>query len=794
VFKIVVLDQKKNNSPIQANDLKIIWRIISKNWYIPLLVMPIFYFVGTFHVYKIENVYQASVQLLKTNDTYLKENLITDNSGPLAAANSFIDNSNEIRIVTSFDLMKEAVLKLKDHLQVSYFLVGRVRTTEQFSGTPFTVKVKNINNALIETPINFQVLDYDHFELKYMIDGVEILKVGKFNEDFVDIDFNILVSRASSFAKGSAEEVGKLEYQVIVHDLDNLVYNFQSKLSVVNPDYTNVLVLTFDDILPERAIMLLDTLTKTYIEKSIDTRFEINERTVSFIDKQLSQVSESLNIVEDTMQHYKQTHHILDLDWQRQDFFTKLSTYDQQQSKLKLKIGAINDLEKYIIEDKDPEFLPPNVFLVDDDKFMISSTQELYALQLQVNNQLSFSKEINPNIIELKEKIKKLKQSILVYLNNTRNATYKMIDNLKVEERSYAQQISSIPLKQRDILNIQRKLAVNEGLYTFLLEKRANITIARASIVPEIKVIDSPRNMGVVSQEKGNTLYTYLIIGIVISLAIVIIKVMFFTTIQTLEELKEKTTLSIIGELPFQKDISNFGFVVEDLPKSFIAEAFRAIRTNLQYIILNSSKKTILVTSHSPGEGKTFTTINIGAILAKSGKKVVMLELDLHKPRIQKALEMTADIGISTFMSGANSLDEIVKPTVVKNLYTILSGPIHPNPSDLVLSEKLKDLIDYCKANFDYVLIDTPPLGMLADASYLMQYADIKLLVLNTKFANKYVLALFQKLVKENSIQDVYLLLNGIKRKRSRYYYSRYGYGYGSGYGGSYGYGYGDNN
>lgn len=788
------MEQKKNNSPIQANDLKIIWRIISKNWYIPLIIMPIFYSLGSFHVYKIENVYQASVQLLKTNDTYLKENLITDNSGPLAAANSFIDNSNEIRVVTSFDLMKETVLKLKNQLQVSYYLVGRVRTTEQFSGTPFAIKIKNINSALLESPISFKVLDYDHFELKYLRAGVEILKVGKFNEDFIDIDFNIYVDRASSFNRNSADQIGKLDYEVVIHDLDNLVYNYQGKLKVVNPDYTNVLVLTFDDILPERAILLLDTLTKTYIDKSVNTRFEINERTVSYIDKQLLSVSESLNIVEDTMQQYKQEHDILDLDWQRQDFFKKLSDYDQEKSKLNLKIGAINDLEKYIIEDKDPEFLPPNVFLVDDDEFMISSTRELYALQLQLNNQLSFSKEINPNVIELKEKIKKLKQNILVYLNNTRNASYKIIENLKTEVASYSAQIKTIPVKQRDILNIQRKVAVNEGLYTFLLEKRANIKIARASIVPEIKVIDSPRNVGVVSPEKENTMYTYLIIGIVISLAVVIIKVMFFTTIQTLEELKEKTTLSIIGELPFQKDISSFGFVVEDMPKSFIAEAFRAIRTNLQYIILNSNKKTILVTSHSPGEGKTFTTINIGAILAKSGKKVVMLELDLHKPRIQKALDMTADIGISTFMAGSNTLDEIVKPTIVKNLYTILSGPIHPNPSDLVLSEQLKELMDYCKTNYDYVLIDTPPLGMLADASYLMQYADIKLLVLNTKFANKYVISLFQKLVKANNIENVYLLLNGIKRKRSRYYYSRYGYGYGSSYGSSYGYGYGESN
>jgi Mrp family chromosome partitioning ATPase len=147
-----------------------------------------------------------------------------------------------------------------------------------------------------------------------------------------------------------------------------------------------------------------------------------------------------------------------------------------------------------------------------------------------------------------------------------------------------------------------------------------------------------------------------------------------------LEELKEATALPLLVDLPFQKNVGNTGFIVEDSPNSIISEAFRTLRTNLQYVILNSDKKTILVTSNGPGEGKTFTTINLAALLAKGGKKVVMLELDLHKPRIQKALEMNADIGISTFMLGSSSLDEIVKPTVVKNLYTILSGPISPNP------------------------------------------------------------------------------------------------------------------
>lgn len=776
------MESKKNNSPIQISDFKVIWRIITKNWYIPLLILPIFFLIGYFYVYKLENVYLTTIELLKSNDTYYEKNLITENDF-YSIGKSYVDNSNEIRIIKSYDLMKETVEKVKDKLQVSYFLVGRVRTTEQFLGMPFEVNIKTINPALYESFIDVKILNFDSYELKYTLNNTEFKKQGRFNEDLVDIDLSIKINRESNFVRNAAEQISKMEYRIKVHELNQLVSEYQQALNVENPDYTNVLVLTMEDILPERAILVLDTLSQVYIRKSLNSKFEINERTVSYIDKQLDDVSFALKEIEDTMQNYKKQKAILDLDWEKKDYFDKLAEYDSKKSLLNLKIDAINDLEKYIIEDRDPQFLPPNVYVVDDDEFLKTSIKELYSDQIKLNLLLSSSQEINPNVVEVRMKLKKLKQNMLVYLNNSRNATFKIIDNLNKEISNYVGEIKQIPQKQREVLNISRKVTVNEELYNFLLEKKASTKIAKASIVPDIRVIDSPRNKGVVSPDKKKIISTFIAIGFAVSLLIIILRVWFFTTIQSPEELKEITALPIIADLPFQKGVSDKGFIVEESPGSFISEAFRTLRTNLQYVILNSGKKTILVTSNGPGEGKTFTTINIGAILAKSGKRVVMLELDLHKPRIQKALEMTADIGISTFMLGNNSLKEIVKPTVISNLFTILSGPIPPNPSDLVLSEKLKELIDFAKDNYDYVLIDTPPAGMLSDAAYLMQYADINLFVLNTKFATKPIVSQFEKLVKENNIKDVYLVLNGVKRKRTKYYYSRYGYGYGYGYG-----------
>jgi len=244
------------------------------------------------------------------------------------------------------------------------------------------------------------------------------------------------------------------------------------------------------------------------------------------------------------------------------------------------------------------------------------------------------------------------------------------------------------------------------------------------------------------------------------------------------------------------KNMQPTGMIVDIDPKSRAAEAFRTLRTNIQYLNVGKGAKVVLITSNSPSEGKTFASINMAAILAKASKKVLLLELDLHKPRVQKALEMEADIGISTVIIGQSEIETSIKKTVVENLDVMLSGPIPPNPSEMILSDRLKEIIAYGKANYDYVIVDTPPAGLISDSIYLMQYCDISLFVLNTKFATKRIVHSINELVEKNNIQHFSFILNGVKHKRARYYYySKYGYGYGGGYGYGYGgsYGYGGN-
>jgi capsular exopolysaccharide synthesis family protein len=781
----------KKQAIVSQKDLNLIIRILKTNWWVPLVVLPIFYAIGAFYVFRLTNVFQASTEfLLKVNDTYYQNNVLNDQN--FYSYGSYVDNLNEQRIIQSYDLSSQVVDKLLKDIQVSYFIVGKVRTTEQFKNIPINIEINSINPGFYEQILDFKIIDYNNYEISYDVNGVKEKKAGKFDQELIDVNLRIKVMRTDIFSEKKVDSFKEIFYQFIIHTKEYLISNIQGNLSVENPEYTNILIVGLTDIVPERATLILDTLNSVYSLSKLKTKFELNERTITYIDRQLNEITYSLKSIEDTMQNYKEKKSIIDLEWEQGDFLTKISTYDGQKSQLQLQISALQDLEKYIIEDKDPQFLPPNIFIFEKTGFLTTAVSDLYTKQIELNKVYNLAKDNNPIVADLKTSIKKTKQDLLVYINNTRKATNQQIEGLNTEILNYINEAKLIPGKQRDILNIQRRATVSEQLYNFLLEKRANTKIARASIVPDVKIVEAPRNIGVVSPDKPAIQKSFLSAGLILSILIIVLRAFFYSKITSVEHLKELTDLPLIGVLPFVKEETNTGLVVDYSPSSVISESFRNLRTNLMYANIGVDAKTYLVTSFLPGEGKTFTSSNLACIFAKSGKKTVLIELDLHKPRIYKRFGLPPQTkGLTTCISGLHNLDEVISETHVPNLYCIYSGPVPPNPSEFVLSQKLKDIISQVKQEFDFVIIDTPPAGLLSDSIYLIDQVDATIFVLNTKSSTKKVITFMENVIDANNLKNMLIVLNGISRLGKRYYYQGYGYSYGYGYGYGYGKGYG---
>jgi tyrosine-protein kinase Etk/Wzc len=779
-------------SLVSKKDITRIVSIARKNWLIPIIFLVVGAALGNFYTYRLVSVFGAKTQiLLRSNDQISPGSVISDNSYYSSTTKTFVDNSNEKRVISSYDLIAQAIDRLD--FGVSYFLVGRVRTEEIFMNAPFDVTVKSLSSDLYEQELKLDFLSSNSYAVTYTKnEKVQFVK-GVFNKDLVTSDLNIMISPRGNLSNSQSGSMLLADYRIQIHSRDHLTKRYQSGLKVESPDYTNILEISVEDVIPARAVMFLDTLVQVYVENSIEQRLDINQNTLFFIDRQLGEVGNILNTIEDSLQFFREREAIFDIDMEGTQYFSQYIGYDSKKRNLQLESAALTDLEKYIRDNKDPQFLPPSAYFSYNDPFLDASVSDLYDKQIQYSLRAGVGTPDNPEMILLKDQIEGLKQDMLVYINNSRNALANTIAEVDKQMDTSISDIQGLPIKQRGLVNITRELKVNENLYLFLLQRKANTVISRASILPETKIIERARSLGVVKPDRDKIIYYFIVVSLIVALLVIAGRVLFFERIESSDELRAITNIPIAGEIIQYAAAAELKIAVDVDPKSVLAESFRSIRTNLQYMLADKAGGQIVVTSNSPGEGKTFCSINLAAILAKGGKRVILLELDLHKPRVQKGLDITSPNGFSTIAIGKCSVENAIIKTSIENLDVILSGPLPPNPSEIVVSPKLNEVLDYCRDHYEYTIIDTPPVGLISDALVLMKRADMALFVVNVRVAYRSVINQVLEMLEHHKVSHVSFILNNVKRKRSRYHYSRYGYGSYGGYGysayGGYGYG-----
>ncbi|HMC97462.1 MAG TPA: polysaccharide biosynthesis tyrosine autokinase [Flavobacteriales bacterium] len=783
---------QQRGSIIDAKDLRYFLRIASKNWYFVAVAMVLASVLSYLYSYKLPDIYGASTQiLLKDRDVYDYQTQVYKSLGYTGIYGDIV---NQKRVLTSYDLIDATLEKLD--FDVSYYIVGRFKTTQVYATLPFTVHMEVLNHKLYDRPLDLRIVDVNHYELSYDQGGKVVKKVLPFDREVRDPEFIIKVRKSQYITDRTIANLSATDYQFVRHERNKQVQRYIGRIQVDNHEYTTILQITVEDEVAARAKMFLDTLSKVYITYTLQSEFDINENTLSYIDKQLSEVTVILEQHEDELQYYKEHKDILDLTREEDLYFNELIKYDNMRRAFELEIQSLNSLEDYVLNSRDEKLLPPAVYIIDDE-FLRQTLGELYGLQMKRNSFMFSGTDINAAVAELDSTLSLTRLNLLTYIDNSRTAIKGKIKDIQSQADDYENLIRGLPKSQRDMLNIERRLQVNEKMYLFLLEKRASTVIARAGIVPQTKVIESARGLGVVKPDKVKIFYTFMLGGVVIAMIVVFVRVMFYDRIENADQLKELTTLPVYGEIIASEKAEENYVVVDSDPKAAITESFRTVRTNLEYIPSAEGKgKVVMITSYRPNEGKTFCSVNLSAILAKAGKKVLLLELDLHKPKVASGLGMSSQLGLSTVLIGKAAWRDAVMNTQFENFNVILSGPTPPNASELVLSKHLEALFEEAKLVYDYIMVDTPPVGLITDALLMMRYVDATLFVLNTRFASKDHVNNALDVLMANPNKNTGFILNGVRMKKSKYYYNtnygygyRYAYGYGSGYG--YGYGYG---
>ena len=534
---------------------------------------------------------------------------------------------------------------------------------------------------------------------------------------------------------------------------------------------------------------------KCIIRNTNNDKNEIAQKTAEFIDERIGIISKELGSTEADLESFKRDAGITDLTSEAQIALAGNAEYEKKSVENRTQISLVNDLRKYL-RSNEYEVLPSNVGL--QDAALIGAIERYNEMLVERKRLLRTSTENNPAIVNLDTSIRAMKANVQATLEGTLQGLMITKSNLDREASRYSRRISNAPGQERAYVSIARQQEIKAGLYLMLLQKREENAIALAATANNAKIIDEAIADDIPVSPKRSMIYLIaLMLGVGIPVGIIYLIELTKFKIEGRADVEKLTSVPVVGDIPLtdEKNDKNGSIAVFENKNNLMSETFRNIRTNLQFM-LDNDQKVILVTSTVSGEGKSFVSSNLAISLSLLGKKVVIVGLDIRKPGLNKVFQLSnKERGITQYLSNPETdLMELVQPSDVnKNLFILPGGTVPPNPTELLARNGLDRAIETLKKNFDYVILDTAPIGMVTDTLLIGRVADLSVYVCRADYTHKAEYTLINELSFEKKLPNLCTVINGVDLKKRKYgYYYGYGkYGKHYGYGKRYGYGYG---
>ena len=565
----------------------------------------------------------------------------------------------------------------------------------------------------------------------------------------------------------------------------SLANSYRARLSVepVN-EGANVFTLSFNGYSPGQGADYLNNIMQMYIEQGIEWKNRAAEKTIEFIDVQLGLISDSLNLAENRLENFRLSNRFVDLTLEGNLVLQRLEKYENEKNMLELQMQYYEYLLDYLNARDDSEsIISPSVMGVTD-AVLVSLVSEFATLQQQ-RKQMAFTvKENLPQVQLIDQKLEDARRSLHENVTSAINQLKISVSNSDQNIAKVEQELGRLPGTERRLIGIQRKFDLNNSVYTYLLQRRSEAGIAKASQITDNRIIDNAmaQNSGMVKPRPMKNYLLALMLGLLVPMALLVIFDLINNRIIGRHDIESITKAPIIGY------ISHSGFNVEDpvaeKPGSTLAESFRAVRTSLAFYTGQTKCPVISVSSPVSGEGKTFISVNLATVISMMNKKVLIVGLDMRKPRAHDILKSANGDGMSQFLSGNATFDQVIVPTPIENLWFAPSGPVPPNPAELIGSPKMAEFIARARNEFDAVIIDTPPVGIVTDALLLSQLANVTLFVVRQRYTTRGSVALLDEIFRKGEMPNVALVVNDIST--SGYYGYGLRYGYSLGYGNRY--------
>lgn len=563
---------------------------------------------------------------------------------------------------------------------------------------------------------------------------------------------------------------------------------------------TSVAVISLKNSSLQRGQDFINQLLEMYNRNTNNDKNEIAQKTAEFIDERIDIISKELGNTEANLENFKRNAGITDLTSEAQIALTGNAEYEKKRVENRTQISLLEDLRKYI-RGNEYEVLPSNVGL--QDAALVATIERYNEMLVERKRLLRTSTENNPAIVNLDTSIRAMKSNVQATLDGTLQGMLITKADLDREANRFSRRISDAPGQERQFVSIARQQKIKAGLYLMLLQKREENAIALAATANNAKIIDEAIADDIPVSPKRKIIYLIaLVLGVGIPVGIIYLIGLTKFRLEGRADVEKLTTVPIVGDIPLtdEKNEKDGSIAVFENQNNLMSETFRNIRTNLQFMLQND-KKVILVTSTVSGEGKSFISANLAISLSLLGKKVVIVGLDIRKPGLNKVFRLsTKEKGITLYLANPDTdLMSLVQPSDVnKNLSILPGGTVPPNPTELLARDGLDKAIEILKKNFDYVILDTAPVGMVTDTLLIGRVADLSVYVCRADYTHKVEYTLINELAEEKKLPNICTVINGVDLKRRKYgYYYGYGkygkyYGYGKRYG--YGYGYGQEN
>ena len=711
---------------------------------------------------------------------------------------------NEIEILQSKSLIKDVVNELG--LYIDYTASKGFKTVDLYGASPILVHYSPKDAELLDAPMLLTVGYQKNGQIEVNVTtGKGSDEEKTFSKSFTELPAVLSGEKGTiTFMPNSQvpiTEDGKLEI-IIQHPLA-VAKSYRQALAIEpTSKTTSVATISISNTNKKRGEDFINKLVEIYNRDANDDKNEVAQNTARFIDERIAIINQELGTTEQELESFKRESGLTDLSSDAKLAIAEKSGYEKLCVENGTQLNLIKYLSDYLNKPENANTtLPVNVGL--DDEALTSLISQYNALILERNRLRRASSDSNPVVRRLDSNIDDMHASLLTTINSVYKGLLITKADLDRQAGKYAGQISNAPAQERRFVSIQRQQEIKAGLYLMLLQKREENNIALAATANNAKIIDDALADDVpISPNKKIIYLAALVLGFGIPVAIIYILSLLSYRIEGHSDVERLTRVPVIGDVPLNDSDEKYAIAVRENDNDIMAETFRGLRTNLLFMLGDPDKKVILVTSTTSGEGKTFIASNLAVSLALLGKKVVIVGLDIRKPGLNKVFHIShKERGITQYLVAPQSTDlrsMIQSSDLSANLHILPGGTIPPNPTELLARKSLDDAIELLKKDYDYVVLDTAPIGMVTDTQLIARVADISVYVCRADYTHKNDYQLINELYANKRLPGLCTVINGLDMKKKKYgYYYGYGkygryYGYGKKYGYGYGYGYGD--